>query len=52
MVVPGWEDSTLGNMFAAWCLQGEMSPSIVRTGVEYMMSLAEWYQTSKKGRYR
>jgi deoxyhypusine synthase len=46
MVVPGWEDSTLGNMFAAWCLQGEMSPSIVRSGVEYMMSLAEWYQAA------
>ena len=46
MVVPGWEDSTLGNMFAAWCLTGETSPNTVRSGVEYMMSLAEWYQAT------
>jgi deoxyhypusine synthase len=46
MVVPGWEDSTLGNMFAAWCLQGELSPGIVRSGVEYMMELATWYETT------
>jgi deoxyhypusine synthase len=43
MVVPGWEDSTLGNMFAAWCVQGEGLPSTMRSGVEYMMELTSWY---------
>jgi len=44
MFVPGWEDSTLGNMYAAQCLSGGLrNPHTVRTGVEAMMSLAEWY---------
>jgi deoxyhypusine synthase len=44
MVVPGWEDSTLGNFFAAHCLQGRLSgPHVVRPGIEYMMFLADWY---------
>jgi deoxyhypusine synthase len=43
--VPGWEDSTLGNIFAAACLSGKVSkPAVVRSGIEYMMHLADWYQ--------
>src|SRR5262245_6305076 len=35
IVVPGWEDSTLGNMYAALCLQGGIrNVHTVRTGVE------------------
>jgi deoxyhypusine synthase len=42
--VPGWEDSTLGNMYAAQCLEGGMkSPHTVRSGIETMTALAEWY---------
>ena len=42
--VPGWEDSTLGNMYAAHCIEGRMkNVHTVRTGIEYMMALAEWY---------
>jgi deoxyhypusine synthase len=42
--VPGWEDSTTGNIFTARCLKGEIrNVHTVRTGVEYMMSLTEWY---------
>jgi len=45
MVVPGWEDSTLGNMFAALCMRGEIkNPVTIRGGVEYMMELASWYE--------
>jgi len=45
MIVPGWEDATLGNMYAAACLRGEIkNVHTVRTGIEYMMSLAETYQ--------
>jgi deoxyhypusine synthase len=44
MVVPGWEDSTLGNMYASFCMRGEIkNVHTVRTGIEYMTSLAEWY---------
>ena len=44
IVVPGWEDSTSGNMFAAHNLTGEIkNVHTVRTGIEYMMFLADWY---------
>lgn len=42
--VPGWEDSTLGNMFAARCITGELKPQTVRSGIETMTSLAAWYE--------
>ncbi len=50
MFVPGWEDSTLGNMYAGHCIEGRVkSVHTVRTGIEYMVSLADWYQkTSPK----
>ena len=44
MVVPGWEDSTLGNIFAGYCKAGEVSTTVMKTGVEYMMSLYDKYQ--------
>jgi len=43
--VPGWEDSTLGNMYAGHCINGDVeNVDTVRSGIEYMMDLAEWYQ--------
>jgi deoxyhypusine synthase len=43
--VPGWEDSTLGNVFAAQYITGAIKdPHTVRTGVEYMAHLVEWYE--------
>jgi deoxyhypusine synthase len=45
--VPGWEDSTLGNMYAAHCVSGRISnPNVMRSGIEYMIELADWYQRS------
>lgn len=45
IIVPGWEDSTLGNYFAANCIKGQIkNPSTVRSGVEYMIWLANYYQ--------
>ena len=42
--VPGWEDSTLGNMYAGHCITGDVkNVHTVRTGIEYMMALADWY---------
>ena len=44
MVVPGWEDSTLGNMYASFCMRGEVkNVHTVKTGIEYMTFLADWY---------
>jgi len=41
--VPGWEDSTLGNIFAAHCIKGDVEQSAVKSGIDYMMHLADWY---------
>ena len=50
MVVPGWEDSTLGNIFAGYVKAGEVSVSVMKTGVEYMTQLYDWYgELSKSG---
>ncbi len=47
--VPGWEDATLGNMYAAHCLEGDIrNVHTVRTGIEYMMTLAGWYTKTAK----
>lgn len=43
--VPGWEDSTTGNMFAGAILKGEVKKvETVKTGIHYMTSLANWYK--------
>ena len=45
MVVPGWEDSTMGNMYASHVISGDIrNVHTVRTGIEYMMELAAWYE--------
>lgn len=43
IIVPGWEDSTMGNIFASYCLKGELKPATMKSGIEYMTYLAEWY---------
>jgi deoxyhypusine synthase len=44
IIVPGWEDSTMGNMFAGHCIEGDIkNVHTVKTGIEYMIELAEWY---------
>lgn len=49
IVVPGWEDSTLGNMFAAACIRSEYEPTLVKSGIEYMTWLANWYAENAIG---
>ncbi|MEE4116648.1 MAG: deoxyhypusine synthase family protein [Marinilabiliaceae bacterium] len=44
IVVPGWEDSTMGNIFASYCIKGDLKASTVKSGIEYMVWLAEWYK--------
>ena len=44
IVVPGWEDSTLGNIFASYCIKNELRATTVKSGIEYMMYLTDWYR--------
>jgi deoxyhypusine synthase len=44
LFVPGWEDSTLGNIFAARCSEGIVSPSVVLSGIHYMTALMDFYR--------
>lgn len=47
--VPGWEDSTLGNMYAAHCISGDIKNThTVKGGVEYLLRLADWYVSVTK----
>jgi deoxyhypusine synthase len=49
IIVPGWEDATLGNMYAGHVISGDVkNVHTVRTGIEYMMQLAEWYTATSK----
>jgi deoxyhypusine synthase len=49
--VPGWEDSTLANMFAARVIKGDVkSPHVVRGGIETMTMLADWYTRTSAAR--
>lgn len=41
---PGWEDSTLGNMYAAANIDGRIkNVHTIQSGIQTMMRLAEWY---------
>ncbi len=49
MWVPGWEDATLGNMYAGHVISGDVKHvHTVRTGIEYMTTLAEWYTANAR----
>lgn len=61
--VPGWEDSTMGNVFTQMTYNGEhpflseytltptpIQPGVVRRNIEYMHALAEWYMDSTKAK--
>jgi deoxyhypusine synthase len=47
--VPGWEDSTLGNIYAGHVISGDIkNVHTMRTGIQYMMELAEWYTNTAR----
>jgi len=47
--VPGWEDSTMGNIYASHVISGDVkNVHTVRTGIEYMIELADWYTETTK----
>ncbi|MGI4834431.1 MAG: deoxyhypusine synthase family protein [Janthinobacterium lividum] len=44
IICPGWEDSTLGNIYAGHVISGDVQHvHTMRTGIQYMMYLADWY---------
>jgi len=45
--VPGWEDSTLGNIFSGRLMQKKITTACLKGGPEYMVSLAEWYKKNE-----
>lgn len=47
IVVPGWEDSTLGNIFAGRMLQGKIKRDCLKMGPDYMVELAQWYMKTE-----
>ncbi len=50
IVVPGWEDSTMGNIFSSYCIKGEFNATTMKSGIEYMMWLADWYPKNCSGK--
>ncbi|HWC31219.1 MAG TPA: deoxyhypusine synthase family protein, partial [Dehalococcoidia bacterium] len=42
--VPGWEDSTLGNVFVAAAIRGDVEYGCVKSGLELMGELVDWYK--------
>lgn len=49
VVVPGYEDSTFGNIFASYVKTGECNASIVKSGIEYMAWFYDEYRTLSEG---
>lgn len=48
--VPGWEDSTLGNIFVANVIHKEVSNfQVVKSGLETMAALIDWYKANTQG---
>ncbi len=50
IIVPGWEDSTLGNIFTSYVIKGELKASTVKGGIETMIFLTEWYRANSGGK--
>jgi deoxyhypusine synthase len=48
IVVPGYEDSTFGNIFASHVKLDECSASIVKSGIEYMAAFYDQYRELSK----
>lgn len=49
IVVPGYEDSTFGNIFASHVKTGECTASIVKSGIEYMAHFYDQYRELSSG---
>jgi deoxyhypusine synthase len=50
IVVGGWEDSTMGNIFASYIIKNQMKATTMKSGIEYMVWLADWYRPNSAGK--
>ena len=50
IVVPGWEDSTMGNIFASYVIKQELKATTMKSGIEYMVWLSDWYRANSSGK--
>jgi len=50
IVVPGYEDSTFGNIFAGYVHTGEVPASIAKSGIEYMVDFYTRYRELSAGK--
>ena len=56
IVIPGFEDSTMGNIFASYCYDGKyrkddgprLDSMIMKTGLEYFGLMYDWYMDTAK----
>ena len=49
LVVPGYEDSTFGNIFTSYVKAGELQATIAKSGIEYMAAFYDQYQELSQG---
>jgi deoxyhypusine synthase len=50
LIVPGWEDSTLGNIFASNVIKGNLKSTDIKGGIDYMVFLSDWYRKNSDGK--
>ncbi len=50
IIVPGWEDSTMGNIFASYVIKNQLKASTMKSGIEYMVQLSDWYRKNSGGK--
>jgi deoxyhypusine synthase len=50
IVVGGWEDSTMGNIFASYIIKNQLKAQTMKSGIEYMVWLSEWYRNNSAGK--
>jgi len=50
IIVPGWEDSTMGNIFASYVIKNKLKVNTVKNGIQYMGYLANWYIKNSAGK--
>jgi len=48
LYVPGAEDSTLGNAFAKYVIDGRVSNNVIKNGIDYMIHLVKWYKDNAR----
>ncbi|MGB3074111.1 MAG: deoxyhypusine synthase family protein [Chitinophagales bacterium] len=50
IVGPGWEDSTMGNIFASYVIKNQLMATTMKSGIEYMVQLSDWYRKNSGGK--